>query len=123
MELERPLQIKLSFSLSHQLQLSFFVRFSCIVILRENREKLGLEKKMKPSCSITESMKLDRKTVERNRRIHMKALCFELASLVPSQYHKPSKSKVLSLSLSVFLTPCSRTAAFDFAELLLKSIF
>ncbi|KAF3437049.1 hypothetical protein FNV43_RR19802 [Rhamnella rubrinervis] len=50
-----------------------------------------VKKMMKQSCSSSESMKLDRKTVERNRRIHMKSLCFKLASLIPSQYFKPSK--------------------------------
>lgn len=31
--------------------------------------------------------KLERKTVEKNRRIHMKNLCGQLASLIPSQHH------------------------------------
>ncbi|KAL3512876.1 hypothetical protein ACH5RR_025593 [Cinchona calisaya] len=35
--------------------------------------------------------KLDRKTIERNRRIHMKRLISELTSLVPPQHFKPSK--------------------------------
>lgn len=35
--------------------------------------------------------KLDRKTVERNRRIHMKGLCLRLTSLVPPHYFKPSR--------------------------------
>lgn len=39
--------------------------------------------------------KLDRKTVERNRRIHMKGLCLRLTSLVPPHYFNPSR--VLSL--------------------------
>ncbi|KAA8542658.1 hypothetical protein F0562_023843 [Nyssa sinensis] len=43
---------------------------------------------MKKSCS---AEKLDRKTVERNRRIHMKGLCLKLASIVPPQRFKPSK--------------------------------
>ncbi|TKY55191.1 Transcription factor bHLH36 [Spatholobus suberectus] len=37
------------------------------------------------------SSKLDRKTIERNRRIHMKALCFKLVSIIPSKYLKPTK--------------------------------
>ncbi|KAK6261172.1 hypothetical protein QUC31_006988 [Theobroma cacao] len=41
-----------------------------------------------------EASKPDRKTIERNRRIHMKALCFKLASLVPQQRFKPSKEIV-----------------------------
>ncbi|KAM7479917.1 hypothetical protein LguiA_028130 [Lonicera macranthoides] len=35
--------------------------------------------------------KLDRKMVERNRRIQMKGLCFKLTSLIPSHHFKPSK--------------------------------
>ncbi|XP_017216185.1 transcription factor bHLH162 [Daucus carota subsp. sativus] len=35
--------------------------------------------------------KLDRKTVERNRRIHMKGLCLRLTSLVPPHYFNPSR--------------------------------
>ncbi|KAJ8622965.1 hypothetical protein MRB53_031494 [Persea americana] len=31
--------------------------------------------------------KLERKTVEKNRRIHMKNICRELVSLIPSQHH------------------------------------
>lgn len=38
-----------------------------------------------------ESSKLDRKTIERNRRNHMKALCFKLASLVPSHHFQTTK--------------------------------
>ncbi|CAN6578324.1 unnamed protein product [Malus baccata var. baccata] len=37
--------------------------------------------------------KPDRKTVERNRRIQMKSLCFKLASLVPPQHFKTTNSK------------------------------
>ncbi|XVF54140.1 hypothetical protein PTKIN_Ptkin05aG0156800 [Pterospermum kingtungense] len=37
--------------------------------------------------------KPDRKTIEKNRRIHMKNLCFELASLMAHHNFKPSKSK------------------------------
>ncbi|KAL2340886.1 hypothetical protein Fmac_008826 [Flemingia macrophylla] len=37
-----------------------------------------------------DSAKLDRKTIERNRRIQMKSLCLQLASLIPPN-HKPSK--------------------------------
>ncbi|KAK6920721.1 Myc-type, basic helix-loop-helix (bHLH) domain [Dillenia turbinata] len=40
------------------------------------------------ACS---NSKLDRKTVERNRRIHMKGLCNKLASLIPSHNFKTSK--------------------------------
>ncbi|KAF5205695.1 Transcription factor bhlh [Thalictrum thalictroides] len=36
------------------------------------------------------SSKVDRKTVERNRRIHMKGLCFKLASLIP-KHHNSNK--------------------------------
>ncbi|XP_044484977.1 transcription factor bHLH162-like [Mangifera indica] len=38
-----------------------------------------------------QSSKLDRKVIERNRRNHMKTLCFKLASLLPSQHTKTSK--------------------------------
>ncbi|KDP31114.1 hypothetical protein JCGZ_11490 [Jatropha curcas] len=41
--------------------------------------------------SSRDSLKLDRKTVEKNRRIHMKALCFKLASVIPSQHFKHHK--------------------------------
>ncbi|KAJ0049177.1 hypothetical protein Pint_15422 [Pistacia integerrima] len=37
------------------------------------------------------SSKLDRKIIERNRRHHMKTLCFKLASLIPSQQIRTSK--------------------------------
>ncbi|KAL2515776.1 basic helix-loop-helix (bHLH) DNA-binding superfamily protein [Forsythia ovata] len=39
--------------------------------------------------------KMDRKTIERNRRIIMKDLCFKLTSLIPPQHSKPAK-EVLS---------------------------
>ncbi|KAK1298009.1 Transcription factor bHLH36 [Acorus calamus] len=32
--------------------------------------------------------KMDRKTIEKNRRIHMKSLCFKLSSLLPHNLHK-----------------------------------
>ncbi|KAI3454514.1 hypothetical protein Pfo_011177 [Paulownia fortunei] len=35
--------------------------------------------------------KLERKTIEKNRRTHMKGLCFKLVSLIPPQHFKPSK--------------------------------
>ncbi|GAB4845649.1 hypothetical protein Ancab_039050 [Ancistrocladus abbreviatus] len=41
--------------------------------------------------SSASSAKLDRKTVERNRRIQMKGLCFGLTSLIPPHHFKPSK--------------------------------
>ncbi|WVZ10705.1 hypothetical protein V8G54_015235 [Vigna mungo] len=43
------------------------------------------------NTTVTASSKLDRKTIERNRRIHMKALCFKLVSIIPSKYLKPTK--------------------------------
>ncbi|KAK2971097.1 hypothetical protein RJ640_005244 [Escallonia rubra] len=48
---------------------------------------------MKRSSSTAGTAKghLDRKTVEKNRRIHMKGLCSHLTSLVPPQHFKPSK--------------------------------
>ncbi|KAL8118306.1 transcription factor bHLH162-like [Apium graveolens] len=38
--------------------------------------------------------KLDRKTVERNRRIHMKGLCLRLTSLVPPHHFNPSRDSL-----------------------------
>ncbi|XP_061354115.1 transcription factor bHLH162-like [Gastrolobium bilobum] len=46
---------------------------------------------MKKSNTNSDSSKLDRKTIERNRRIHMKALCFKLVSTIPSNYIKATK--------------------------------
>ncbi|KAL9326498.1 hypothetical protein ACSQ67_007143 [Phaseolus vulgaris] len=43
------------------------------------------------NTTITASSKLDRKTIERNRRIHMKGLCFKLVSIIPSKDLKPTK--------------------------------
>ncbi|KAL3018558.1 hypothetical protein AAZX31_05G035100 [Glycine max] len=45
----------------------------------------------KPNTSTSGSPKLDRKTIERNRRIHMKSLCFKLVSTIPSNDLKPTK--------------------------------
>ncbi|KAG6633099.1 hypothetical protein I3843_12G025300 [Carya illinoinensis] len=54
---------------------------------------------MKKNISSTDDQasKLDRKTVERNRRIHMKGLCFKLASLIPPHHFKPSRRTVTQL--------------------------
>ncbi|XVE54945.1 hypothetical protein DITRI_Ditri03aG0122200 [Diplodiscus trichospermus] len=38
--------------------------------------------------------KPERKTVEKNRRIQLKTLCFKLASLIPHHHFKPSKEIV-----------------------------
>ncbi|KAL6578141.1 hypothetical protein OROMI_010469 [Orobanche minor] len=38
--------------------------------------------------------KLDRKTVERNRRIHTKDLCFKLSSVIPPRYLKTSRDRL-----------------------------
>ncbi|KAL6010994.1 hypothetical protein ACLOJK_001438 [Asimina triloba] len=43
--------------------------------------------------SCTAASKLERKTVERNRRMHMKSLCFKLASLIPSHYSREALSQ------------------------------
>ncbi|XP_054807936.1 transcription factor bHLH162-like [Prosopis cineraria] len=45
-------------------------------------------------ASSDSSSKVDRKTIERNRRIHMKALCFKLASLIPPHYLKHTKEMI-----------------------------
>ncbi|XP_011087146.1 uncharacterized protein LOC105168709 [Sesamum indicum] len=37
------------------------------------------------------SCKLERKTIEKNRRILMKTLCFKLVSLIPDHHFKPPK--------------------------------
>ncbi|KAG5223062.1 transcription factor bHLH [Salix suchowensis] len=53
-----------------------------------------------------ESSSLDRKTVERNRRIHMKGLCLKLASLLPHPHVcKPSKD-MLSQQDQLELAAC-----------------
>ncbi|KAL2492716.1 basic helix-loop-helix (bHLH) DNA-binding superfamily protein [Abeliophyllum distichum] len=41
--------------------------------------------------------KMDRKTIERNRRILMKDLCFKLTSLIPPQHSKPAKELLSQL--------------------------
>ncbi|GMH01291.1 hypothetical protein Nepgr_003130 [Nepenthes gracilis] len=43
------------------------------------------------------SAKLDRKTVERNRRLYMKGLCCKLTSLIPSHHFKPTKDMLSQL--------------------------
>ncbi|KAL2515744.1 basic helix-loop-helix (bHLH) DNA-binding superfamily protein [Forsythia ovata] len=40
---------------------------------------------------------MDRKTIERNRRIIMKDLCFKLTSLIPPPHSKPAKKLVSQL--------------------------
>ncbi|KAL2515769.1 basic helix-loop-helix (bHLH) DNA-binding superfamily protein [Forsythia ovata] len=40
---------------------------------------------------------MDRKTIERNRRIIMKDLCFKLTSLIPPQHSKPAKELLSQL--------------------------
>ncbi|KAE8124195.1 hypothetical protein FH972_019101 [Carpinus fangiana] len=51
-------------------------------------------KKMMSSSS--EASKLDRKMVERNRRIQMKGLCSRLSSLLPPPHHIKSSKDMLS---------------------------
>ncbi|KAL1357169.1 hypothetical protein HN51_009140 [Arachis hypogaea] len=49
---------------------------------------------MKKAISTSnEPSKLDRKTIERNRRIHMKSLCFKLTSLIPPNHRFTQYSK------------------------------
>ncbi|XP_038724364.1 transcription factor bHLH162-like [Tripterygium wilfordii] len=50
----------------------------------------------KRSMSSNSRSKIDRKTVEKNRRIHMKGLCFKLAALIPHHYLKSSDKDMLS---------------------------
>ncbi|CAL5372605.1 unnamed protein product [Camellia sinensis] len=54
------------------------------------RERERERERMKKSKSSSPE-KLDRKLVERNRRIHMKGLCFKLTSLIPPHHFRPSK--------------------------------
>ncbi|KAI3684529.1 hypothetical protein L6452_33753 [Arctium lappa] len=49
-------------------------------------EKIGMMKKYDGG-----SRKLERKTIEKNRRNHMKDLCYKLTSLVPSLFSQPYK--------------------------------
>ncbi|CAL5374880.1 unnamed protein product [Camellia sinensis] len=57
-------------------------------MLKRYRERE--RERMKKSKSSSPE-KLDRKLVERNRRIHMKGLCFKLTSLIPPHHFRPSK--------------------------------
>ncbi|XP_031737508.1 transcription factor bHLH162-like [Cucumis sativus] len=50
------------------------------------------------------SSKLDRKTIEKNRRIHMKSLCSNLFNLLPPSHFKIPKVD-LSLSLNFLIIP------------------
>ncbi|KAI4326702.1 hypothetical protein MLD38_031989 [Melastoma candidum] len=50
--------------------------------------------KMRSSSCGIDGCKPDRKTVERNRRIHMKGLCFKLSSLIPPHHHLHRSNKV-----------------------------
>ncbi|KAL5134308.1 hypothetical protein HKD37_03G007489 [Glycine soja] len=55
-------------------------------------EKLYNSTKMiKTNTSTSGSPKLHRKTIQRNRRIHMKSLCFKYLSSIPSNDLKPTK--------------------------------
>ncbi|OMP07180.1 hypothetical protein COLO4_07560 [Corchorus olitorius] len=51
-------------------------------------------KKNNVNGGAVQASKPDRKTIERNRRIHMKSLCFKLASLIPHHRFKSSKEIV-----------------------------
>ncbi|XP_024973238.1 uncharacterized protein LOC112511742 isoform X2 [Cynara cardunculus var. scolymus] len=46
------------------------------------------------------SKKLERKTIEKNRRTHMKRLCDELTSLVPSLFSQSSKDSIFDQSIA-----------------------
>lgn len=72
--------------LSALLGFSFFLSFFLFVVLCNQSESEEMKAKMSDQSS-----KLDRKIIERNRRNHMKTLCFKLASLLPSQHIKTSK--------------------------------
>ena len=49
----------------------------------------------------SETAKLERKTVERNRRIHMKGLCFKLASIIPHRNSKHYSKVIINDKLSL----------------------
>ncbi|KAL5544223.1 hypothetical protein UlMin_008007 [Ulmus minor] len=51
---------------------------------------------MKNKSPIDQTSKPDRKTVEKNRRIQMKGLCFKLASLIPRHHSKHYSKDMLS---------------------------
>ncbi|XP_056170376.1 transcription factor bHLH162-like isoform X4 [Syzygium oleosum] len=55
---------------------------------------------MNKSTSNNQSPKVERKTVEKNRRIHMKNLCSELASLIPQHNITTSKQDQLDQATS-----------------------
>ncbi|XP_056170373.1 transcription factor bHLH162-like isoform X2 [Syzygium oleosum] len=55
---------------------------------------------MNKSTSNNQSPKVERKTVEKNRRIHMKNLCSELASLIPQHNITTSKQDQLDQAAS-----------------------
>ncbi|XP_052175735.1 transcription factor bHLH162-like [Diospyros lotus] len=71
------------FSLSLSLSLS-----RCIYLPIYSVTKWGL---MMKKGNGSPEHKLDRKVVERNRRIHMKGLYFRLSSLLPPHHFKPTK--------------------------------
>lgn len=52
--------------------------------------EVGLKVKMKTSSS-SEKSKLDRKMVEKNRRMQMKSLCFKLSSLIPANHFRGTR--------------------------------
>ncbi|KAK9995790.1 hypothetical protein SO802_020476 [Lithocarpus litseifolius] len=52
--------------------------------------EVGLKVKMKTSIS-SEKSKLDRKMVEKNRRMQMKSLCFKLSSLIPASHFRGTR--------------------------------
>ncbi|KAK4568580.1 hypothetical protein RGQ29_004124 [Quercus rubra] len=52
--------------------------------------EVGLKVKMKRSSS-SEKSKLDRKMVEKNRRMQMKSLCLKLSSLIPANHFRATR--------------------------------
>nr|QFU85211.1 bHLH10 [Diospyros kaki] len=73
---------------SDQLQFYCFSLSRCIYLSIYSVTKWGL---MMKKGNGSPEHKLDRKVVERNRRIHMKGLCFKLSSLLPPHHFKPTK--------------------------------
>lgn len=69
-----------------------FLAFMLCALERE----VGLKVKMKRSSS-SEKSKLDRKMVEKNRRMQMKSLCLKLSSLIPANHFRATRVSFISL--------------------------
>lgn len=81
----------------HNLQLGQFLTSSIkeitLFLFPQNHTPLyvsltDLRREEKMERSQSSSSKLERRTLEKNRRMNMKNLCFELSSLIPSDFSK-----------------------------------